>query len=246
MPRRLHQAVRGQRGYTIVELIVAMSIFAVVMVIAVGAFVTVQGTSNKTTAQRKVQQDSRYNLELLARQIRAGRIDYGFYARNASDARCNVTNRQMLALFVAETAANGSSDPVVTRVFYFTADDPTTSVTTDTTLYSLADANVSSTPTCDEVINNPARVKQIGSDPNDPNRVVLTNLQFFILPTRDPLNTAETSAVIQNTHPRVTVLWTAQSGNPTGNSTDRSKFNQDRLEMTISTRSYPLNQTVGQ
>jgi prepilin-type N-terminal cleavage/methylation domain-containing protein len=230
----------SQRGYTIVELIVAMSIFAIVIVVAIGAFVTVQNTSNKTAAQRKVQQDSRYNLEQLARQIRAGRIDYGFYQRNSADARCNIAGRRMLAMFVTDADTTGSSEPVVSRAFYFTDTDPTTADTTDTTLYSLTQTDVSVTPTCNDIISNAARIKQVADG------ITLTSLQFFVLPTRDPLNAAESSGVIRNTHPRVTILWSARSGTPGNGVTEQSKFNEDKLEVTVSTRSYPINQVVGQ
>jgi prepilin-type N-terminal cleavage/methylation domain-containing protein len=237
---RFRQPASDQQGYTIVELVVAMTIFAIVIVVAIGAFVAVQRTSNKTTAQRKVQQDSRYNLEQLARQIRAARIDYGFYQRNSADARCNVAGRRMLAMFVTDAASTGSSEPVVSRAFYFTDSDASTADTTDVTLYSLTQADVSVTPTCDDVINNVAKTKQIAEG------VTLTNIQFFIIPNRDPQNTAESSAVVRNTHPRVTVLWTTRTGNTGNGVTEQSRFNEDRLEMTVSTRAYPVSQTVGQ
>ena len=225
--RRLSQSLRNQRGYTIVELITAMTIFSVVVVVAVGGFVAVQRTSQKTAAQRKVQQDTRTNLEQLARQIRAGRIDYGFYAKavNTNDIRCNLTGRRMLAMFVSDATSS-----VPKRVFYFYDAGAKR-------LYSLTSADLTDNPDCANVVGSADKVDQLAED------VTLNDLQFFVLPTRNPLDPTQ-SDIIKNTHPRVTVLWTAQTG--TNTASGNANFNQDRLQMTVSTRSYPINQTVGQ
>lgn len=224
---RLRRVLHDQRGYTVIELVTAMTIFAVVVVVAVGGFVAVQRTSQKTAAERKVQQDSRTNLEQLARQIRAGRIDYGFYAKstNTGDIRCNLAGRRMLAMFVSDTT---SSTPK--RVFYFYDVGAKR-------LYSLTSADLADNPDCGAVVSNSAKVDQLAED------VTLSDLQFFVLPTADPLTTTQAD-IVRNTHPRVTVLWNAQTGSNTASG--NPNFGQDRLQMTISTRSYPISQTVGQ
>lgn len=218
---------RSQRGFTIVELVVAMTVFAVVITVAVGAFVNVQRTAQKTSAQRKVQQDTRYNLEQLTRQIRSARIDYGFYLNNQSNAQCNISGRQMLAMFVTD-----ASSPAPKRTFYWYQ-------ATERTLYSLVRSDVSTIPTCSEVVNDTARTRQIGDG------IALTDLQFFVLPTADPLDTAQTDLTIRNTHPRVTILWGAQTGTNTSITTQPG-FDEVRLQTTVSTRAYPIEQTVGQ
>lgn len=225
--RRLTRALRNQRGYTIVELVVAMTIFSVVVIVAVGGFVAVQRTSQKTAAQRKVQQDSRTNLEQLARQVRAGQINYGFYAKsvNTNDIRCNLAGRRMLAMYVADATSSAPK-----QVFYFY--DAGTK-----RLYSLTSADLTTNPDCANVVGSADKVDQLAED------VSLSDLQFFVLPTRNPLDPAQ-SDIVKNTHPRVTVLWTAQTG--ANSSSGNASYNQDRLQMTISTRSYPINQTVGQ
>lgn len=216
----------GQRGFTVVELVVAMTVFAVVITVAVGAFVSVQRTAQKTSAQRKVQQDTRYNLEQLTRQIRSGRIDYGFYLKNQNDPQCNVAGRQMLAMFVTD-----ATSPVPKRTFYWYQ-------ATERTLYSLVRSDVTTIPNCGEVTGDSARTRQIGDG------IALTDLQFFILPTADPADTAQ-AANIRNVHPRVTILWGAQTGAKTSVTTQPG-FDEVRLQTTVSTRAYPIEQTVGQ
>jgi prepilin-type N-terminal cleavage/methylation domain-containing protein len=183
----------NQRGYTFIELVVAMAVFAT-------------------------------------------GIDYGFYAANASNPNCSIAGRKMLALFVSDAS---SSDPK--RVFYFYSDDTTTAAADGNTLFSVTNTNLSVVPTCAEVTGSPSKAKQVADN------VFLTDLQFFVLPVRDPTNTSETDPVIRNTHPRVTIIWRASSSlTPPANSAQQSQYDETRLETTVSTRSYPINAPVGQ
>src|SRR5437660_474391 len=72
----------SQGGYTLIELVVAMMIFAVVLVTAIGSYVSVTQSSTKAGAQRNVQQDARFNVEEIARTVRSAAVDYAFYSLN--------------------------------------------------------------------------------------------------------------------------------------------------------------------
>lgn len=60
----------NQRGFTLVELIVAMAIFLVVVTLAVGAFVTVSRMKSLTSTAKEVQQKTRIATEMITRLSR--------------------------------------------------------------------------------------------------------------------------------------------------------------------------------
>ncbi|MEJ7662385.1 MAG: hypothetical protein WKG07_23865 [Hymenobacter sp.] len=57
---------------------------------ALGSFLSVSSSANKAGAQRKVQQDVRFNIEEIARQSRSSSVNYDFYSKNGSSA-CALT-----------------------------------------------------------------------------------------------------------------------------------------------------------
>ncbi|MEK7537241.1 MAG: prepilin-type N-terminal cleavage/methylation domain-containing protein [Patescibacteria group bacterium] len=60
----------SKKGFTLVELIVAVFIFSVLMVIAVGSFVSALSLQRRALNIKKVEENSRFILELMAREIR--------------------------------------------------------------------------------------------------------------------------------------------------------------------------------
>lgn len=215
---------KSQGGYTIVELIAAMAIFAIVLITAIGSFVSVQKVSQKTAASRLIQQDARFNLEQVARQTRAGQVDYNFYSNNAGDARCAIGNHLVLALLVTE-AGTGNA-PSTKRVYYYYDQNA---------LWSVTSSDLSRSLTCAELFANKTNRQNAAN-------VSLANLQFYISPNADPYQTSATS-IVKNTHPRVTVVWVTQTGTAGGN--QQSRFSQAKFETTLSTRAYPLSTPFG-
>lgn len=248
---RLSTAWRSQAGYTIIELVIAMVIFMIIMLVAVASYVNVSQSANKTTAQRHVQQDARYNEEEIARQTRSSSIDYAFYTVNATDARCNVVGRHALALFVTESGTGATS---VTRrliFFYRQADDNDPSK--GGALYRYTNSEATVTPTCDDIYNAPTHTD------NNPNQsqltadnVLVSSANFFITPDSDPYNRTPCGPgdtpckLARNTHPRVTIVLTVQSHLPGTGVTSQSSFSSATVETTVGSRAYPQSVLVGQ
>jgi type II secretory pathway pseudopilin PulG len=67
----MHTAPVQQKGFTLVEAIVAIGLFTVVMVIAIGALLSVSDASKKSQAQRQVIDNVSFMLEDIARTVRA-------------------------------------------------------------------------------------------------------------------------------------------------------------------------------
>jgi prepilin-type N-terminal cleavage/methylation domain-containing protein len=67
---------RYHRGFTLVEMIVAVAIFATVVLIAVGALLSIVSANRKANELRVVMENLNFAIESIARDIRTGE-DYG-------------------------------------------------------------------------------------------------------------------------------------------------------------------------
>lgn len=80
------------KAFTIVEMIVAMSIFSIVMTMYLGIFLSTFRANGKMVAKQKVQNEVRYLIDVITKEIRLGTVNYDYY----SDAI--VTPETVLAL----------------------------------------------------------------------------------------------------------------------------------------------------
>jgi prepilin-type N-terminal cleavage/methylation domain-containing protein len=62
----------NNRGYTLLEIMVSVGLFTIVMVIAMGAYVTLIGLDRKTRATNDVTSNLSFVVESIARSIRTG------------------------------------------------------------------------------------------------------------------------------------------------------------------------------
>ncbi len=67
---------RNQKGFTLIEAIVAAAIFAIAVVSIVDVYVSTIRLNRKTDSQRKASENARYITEYLSKEIRNGQIDY--------------------------------------------------------------------------------------------------------------------------------------------------------------------------
>lgn len=241
---------QGQGGYTLIELIVAASIFILISVIAVGVLVSILRSSSKTAAQRSVQQDARVNIEEIARTVRASSVDYAFYDKAAAEnePNCRITSdatgTRTLALL--KTEAVPGDDPIRKRVifFYVTGDGDDI---TDNALYRYEATEETPTPSCEDVFGNEDRVRLTADN------VATTDARFFVSPLSNPYGTrcsgSPPSAGCQrprNTHPRVTLTVTVRTFKQAIDFNQQADFSQTTLQTTVGTRAYPITGLVGQ
>lgn len=66
----------NQKGFTLVEVLVAMSIFSILTVVVSGIFVNVSNLHRQTANLQRLQNDGRYMIEKIAREIRSREVDY--------------------------------------------------------------------------------------------------------------------------------------------------------------------------
>jgi len=102
----------NNNGFTLIEMMVAVSLFAVVVTVALGAFLNVSEIQNKAMAVRAVNDNLNFAVEMMMREIRTGR-DYSVSVDtfNFTNARgCEVEYSLLTA--TAQVARQEKSGPI--------------------------------------------------------------------------------------------------------------------------------------
>ncbi|MFH0828557.1 MAG: prepilin-type N-terminal cleavage/methylation domain-containing protein [Candidatus Kerfeldbacteria bacterium] len=68
-----------QRGFTLVEILIAAAIFATVVVIAVGLLMSTTKAQRRIQLLTKLQGDTRYVMDVISQSVRMDGIDYSYY-----------------------------------------------------------------------------------------------------------------------------------------------------------------------
>jgi prepilin-type N-terminal cleavage/methylation domain-containing protein len=74
--RRARSRLASEAGFTLVEMLIAMSLLTVVMVVFMGALFTAQNTVNRSTARSTSNDQARLAVQELDREIRSGNVLY--------------------------------------------------------------------------------------------------------------------------------------------------------------------------
>ncbi len=72
----------SQKGFTLIESLVATAIFVVVIAVGTGVFLTISRAQQKAVSVSETQQDARFALEAMVKEVRMGTIDYQYYTDN--------------------------------------------------------------------------------------------------------------------------------------------------------------------
>lgn len=89
---------KNQKGFTLIEMIIAVSIFVLVLVIATNIYLVINNTQRKVVTMQKIQDDVRYLFEAMAQEIRLGQIDYDFYIDQGIDLHPSAEDNIVLAI----------------------------------------------------------------------------------------------------------------------------------------------------
>lgn len=95
LPRRTLLAMKkkkGGAGFTIVEILLATALFSVTMLVATSVFILTHRTQRITTASQKLQDDTRYIMEAISRDIKFTSIDYSCYNQETQACYANSFN----------------------------------------------------------------------------------------------------------------------------------------------------------
>jgi len=69
----------NDKGFTLIELMVSLSILVVVILSAMGIYLRVIGTREQSLGDLNIQEEGQYIIGLIIKNIRAGQIDYSSY-----------------------------------------------------------------------------------------------------------------------------------------------------------------------
>lgn len=72
------------RGFTLIEILVATAIFIIAILVIGGIFVSITKAQRRSKIEQRVQAEARYALETMAREIQKGKIDYEAYGGTLS------------------------------------------------------------------------------------------------------------------------------------------------------------------
>jgi len=156
-PRARLFSPTNARGFTLMEMLVALGIFSVVMATATDIYIMAGRGQRKALNLERVQSDARFTLEAITREVRTGIIDYDYYE-----------NREEPISLPDEDLAIVASDN--TRIRFFRSDEDTNGYCPDTASIPCVLVKVGA--------SEPASVT--------PRGVVAYNLKFYISPDVDP------------------------------------------------------------
>ena len=90
-----YQLTTNQNGFTLIEAVVATSVFAFLVTSILGVYMATVQLDSETRAQRAVAQNARFIMEFLAKEIRNGTIDYASYSGNqaGTDTQVYIKNQ---------------------------------------------------------------------------------------------------------------------------------------------------------
>jgi prepilin-type N-terminal cleavage/methylation domain-containing protein len=79
MIKKKNKIFSQKRAFTLIEMLVSISITTMAIVGATGIYLRIIGTREKTLGQLNIQANGQYLMSLMVKDIRAGRIDYSAY-----------------------------------------------------------------------------------------------------------------------------------------------------------------------
>lgn len=84
--RRFSKTGFRSSGFTLVEVIIASSIFTIVSLIGVTVFINVTRIQRKIALENAIYEDGRFMMERISREIRANTVDYAEYYNKLAEA----------------------------------------------------------------------------------------------------------------------------------------------------------------
>src|SRR3989344_5459228 len=88
-------ASKSGKGFTLIEMIVSVALFAVVMVVAVGALLSLTGANKKAQALQSVMNNLNISVDNIVRSIRMGST-YTCASTGPNPVDCNNGDKQII------------------------------------------------------------------------------------------------------------------------------------------------------
>lgn len=76
----LRHLPKNQTGFTLLEMTIALGIFVILFTATLGIYTYSLKAEQRTIQISKLQKEAQFIMEIVAKKIRSGKLDYGFYA----------------------------------------------------------------------------------------------------------------------------------------------------------------------
>lgn len=213
---------KKQGGFTLIELVLVTAIFAITIVLAVDIFLVVTKLQRKAVSSQRLQGDARFTMELMAKDVRLGQIDYGFYADLAT--QCAVANASCAVDFSDTVPILALRDTQGEQIVYRRTD----ATTPQQPNWSLWHGGGTSLEVCiGDCLSTNAIWEEI-----TPEGVHVVSTKFYIQPGEDPF-TPTSGSFTNNRQPLVTIQLGTQ-----GEGSNIEEQGYIFLQTTVSTRIY--------
>lgn len=190
------QLVHHPRGFTLMEIVVAMGIFMVVSLVIAEIFVNVQRAQQRLRDNQVVATELRYLFDVVSREVRSDKIDY-------SPGAC-ATSGSIAVSAAADTLnlCSGDGTPVSFRL--------------NSSCFTVGGVSEG----CAEVWRNTGA----GSSwqPITSQALTVDSLTFYVTPLTDPFPSNGATSSTPDVQPRVTIVMKGTS--LSARATDRTSF----------------------
>ena len=205
----------NNKGFTLIELMVVITVFSITMLVVVDMFVLVTRAQRRVSEQQALTSDTRFVLDSMTRKIHAGVLDYEFY----SDIGINLTN----PTYVLAVRDQDNNQTVYRRTGSGTGDNIETCSVTASDVDQGKCADPSPSPGDWQVINT--------------DKTVVKHFLLYVRPTARPFELlADNSGQYAggNIQPRATIVFHAQNRPLTPTSAIHDAY----LQTTVTSRIY--------
>jgi prepilin-type N-terminal cleavage/methylation domain-containing protein len=172
-----------QRGFTLMEMLVAITVFTTLIVTATNIFMLASRSERKVFDMESMQASARFTLEAIAREIRTGLIDYAYY-----------TNRQLMMQTPEKVLALIDSEETPIKFYESNENNEDRCLDENSRPCLLVE------------------VGSLAPVPLSPKGTKVRALNFYISPEQDPFVFDVVSySYLTNTQPSVTVVLSLES-----------------------------------
>ncbi|MBI5733353.1 MAG: prepilin-type N-terminal cleavage/methylation domain-containing protein [Candidatus Kerfeldbacteria bacterium] len=184
----LQKFLFNQRGFTLMEMVVASAVFVVVAVAITDIFIISSNAQRRTEGAQTVSSGARFVMETVEREARMGRINYDYY-----------TNGEI----TSPTGTLALIDPYGYPVVFKTG-GADSDCHNDGKSYPCLIAGID--------VNLNDSIESNEWAPITPKGVKMPIIKFYIQPTRDPFNlNVSTGNYAADEQPRVTIVFATQN-----------------------------------
>lgn len=167
---------QAQQGFTLVEMMVAITVFATATVMITNLFLVFNRAQRRAEASQNIQSDARQVLATMVDRVRSGEIDYAYYATPVANPETEL----------AIVASDGFSY-LIRR--------------SDTDFANTVCPTAASTP-CLEISNDGGATFSAMTSES----LKVVGVQFYISPVESPLTESSPGVYAYDEQPRVTMV----------------------------------------